>query len=128
VNSVRKLSRRAINGCRFVLTYSQHLPLAFEAIFSMPCAVTKLRGTIRHTGEQLMMLYVGRRMNYMYLLRAIFDEYHIEDEQRSSLLTFRKHMNRMNEGSDVVIIDLGCPYNSVSGDSRLAQYGGDDQR
>jgi hypothetical protein len=50
-------------------------------------------------------------MNYSYLLRTIFDEHHVQEEEHSSLLTFRKHMDRMAKRSDVIIVDLGWPYN-----------------
>jgi len=105
--------RRAKNAYRFVATYRQHLPFAFEAIFSMPCAVTKLRGAIKGGDELITVLYVGRRMNYPYLLRTIFDEHHVQEEEHSSLLTFRKYMDKMAKDSDVIIVDLGWPYNGV---------------
>lgn len=101
-----------MNGYRFVVTHQQHLPLVFEAIFSMPCAVTKLRGTIKGGVDRVSVLYVGRRMNYAYLLRTMFEDHQVLEEKHSNLLMFKKHMETMRKGSDVIIIDLGWPYNA----------------
>ena len=102
-----------LGGYRFVRMYSQHLPQAASALFSMPCAVTLVHGTFRGRGERIAMLYVGRRMNYHYLLRTIFDEYQETAHEVTNLLAFRKHMVRMSGSSDVVVLDLGWPYNGL---------------
>lgn len=106
-----KIIRKPIEAFQFVRLYSQHLPQAFNAIFSMPCAVTLLHGALKGTDEQVSVLYVGRRLNYPYLCRMIFDVHREVETEISNLFAFRKHMQRMSDAADVVVLDLGWPYN-----------------
>jgi hypothetical protein len=95
---------------RFLKLYSQHLPLAFEAIFSTSCTVTMLEGTLKESNDPVSVLYVGRRKNYAYLRRMIFEDCKVTDEQRTSLFSYRRHMDRMSSSVDVLLVDVGWPY------------------
>ena len=109
--AVGQVVERATRTCRFLKLYSQHLPVAFEAVFSMPCTVRKLEGTLKGSNDHASMLYVGRQKNYTYLRRMIFDDCEVADEQRTSLFSYRKHMDRMSSSVDVLLVDIGWPYN-----------------
>lgn len=106
-----KIIRKPIEAYQFVRLYSQHLPQAFDAIFSMQCAVTLLRGALKGSDEEISVLYVGRRVNYPYLCRMMFEEHRAVENEISNLFAFRKHMDRMSDAADVVVLDLGWPYN-----------------
>jgi hypothetical protein len=114
VRSITKAAGRIVdkaNGIyRFLKLYSQHLPEAFEAIFSMSCTVTKFEGTLKGSSDPACVLYIGRRRNYTYLRRMIFEDCKVTDEQRTSLFSYRKHMERMSSSVDVLLVDIGWPY------------------
>ena len=106
-----KIIRKPVEAFEFVRLYSQHLPQAFNAIFSMPCAVTLLQGVLKGSDETITVLYVGRRLNYPYLCRMMFEEHEEVESEISNLFAFRRHMERMADTADVVVLDLGWPYN-----------------
>lgn len=101
---------RLIDACRFVRAYSQHLPLAFESLFSLRCTVALLSGAVRG-GEIVTVLYVGRGRNYDYLTRTLLANPRMIETVRTSLLDWRRHAERMWMRADVMLGDLGWPYN-----------------
>jgi hypothetical protein len=113
VKIAQKAASRILGGYHFVKRYSQHLPQACNALFSLPCAVTRLEGILKDSDERITVLYVGRRVNYQYLLRIIFDEYREIERKVTNLLAFRRHMDGMSAVSDVLVLDLGWPYNGL---------------
>jgi hypothetical protein len=113
VTSLGKLVRAPLAAWRFARQYSQHLPLAFDAIFSMQCAVTLIQGALRESGEQVIVLYVGRRINYVYLLRTLFDDYRLLQDVHTTLFACRKHVRAARGGADVEIVDIGWPYHRL---------------
>lgn len=110
---LRRIAGAPGEAYRFFKLYGQHLPRAFDAIFGMRCQVTLVRGTLTGTDEQVTVLYVGRGMNYHYLLRMAFDVHRVTAHQASNLFVFRKHMLAMAESADVLLIDVGWPYNGL---------------
>ena len=90
--------------------YGQHLPLAFEAIFSMPCYLALIRGNTRGGGPELKLLYVGRRRNYEYLVRTVFETHEVITDVHSNLLCFSKEQRRLTPQADITLCDIGWPY------------------
>lgn len=112
-----RLLSRARGACRrlfyFFKLYGQHLPLGIKLIFKMPCSVILLRGTMKGSDDPLALLYVGRYGNYHYLQKNLFEECDVVEERKTTLLTFRRHMDRMEAASDVAIVDIGWPYHGL---------------
>lgn len=115
---LRKIAAAPGTAHRFLQLYGQHLPRAFDALFSLPCIVTTLQGTLRGTDEKISVLYAGRRVNYHYLLRTIFEEHRETQRTSTNLLMVKSHMERLAARSDVEILDLGWPYNNLFRRSR----------
>lgn len=113
MSSARKLVNAVTGMPRFLRTYGQHLPMAFEAIFSVPCGVTGLRGTLRDGGEPATVAYVGRGLNYQYILRLLFDAYEVVEQADTTLFNYRKHLERLAREADLVISDIGWPYHGM---------------
>ena len=107
-----RIMNKPLDMYRFVTTYSQHLPQAFNALFSMPCVVSLLQGTLRKSDARVSVLYAGRRANVDYLSRMAFDDYRIVDQVITNLLAFKPHMQRMSDAADMIVLDLGWPYNN----------------
>jgi hypothetical protein len=121
-----RVVEKAMGICRFMKLYGQHLPLAFEALLSMSCTVARLEGTLKGSNARASngsnarasngsnarasVLYVGRRKNYSYLRRTIFDDCQVVDERRTSLFAYRKHTDEMAASADVLLLDIGWPY------------------
>lgn len=108
-----RIARAPGDVLRFFKLYGQHLPRAFPAIFGMRCQVTLLCGTLTGSDERVTVLYVGRGMNYHYLLRIIFADHRVTAHKASNLLAFRKHILAMEDSADVLLIDVGWPYNGL---------------
>lgn len=117
---MRRVLAPVKNLVRFVKTYRQHLPLAVDAIFSMRVAVTLLRGPMKHDGAEITVLYVGRRKNFSYLKRLIFDECEVLEKVHSYVPTYRKHLERLASRTDITLIDIGWPYNAYA--DRSGEY------
>lgn len=106
--------QKAVDAVRFARTYSQHLPLAFGAVFDLQCRVLRIRGSLRGDGATVTLLYVGRRRsNLTYLLRLIFDRSAVLDEVRTVVPACRRAMARLATTCDVTIVDLGWPYGNL---------------
>lgn len=104
---------RILDAYRFMRTYGQHLPLAWDALFTMRCQVLRIRGSLRGDGTTLTLRYVGRRRrNLPYLVRAIFDQWTVISEEKATLFTFKRAMQRQLPLCDVSIVDIGWPYNA----------------
>jgi Acetyltransferase (GNAT) domain len=95
---------------RFLRLYGQHLPLAYDAIFTLACVVRTLEGTLQGTDERLSVLYAGRGKNFTYLKRAIFGECEVAAERKASLFSVEKHIAKLATSVDVVLVDVGWPY------------------
>lgn len=117
MNVFRKSMQSAVDAWAFVRLYGQHAPLALGAIFSISCVVVRMRGKIRDTDQDITVLYVGRRSrsrsNYSYLSSALFDDRLVVDRHPSNLLAVRKHMRRASALSDILIADIGWPYDAL---------------
>ena len=119
VNPLTTAVRRLVDGVNFVRTHRQHLPLALGAISSIRCEVVQLDGRVKGTEDDLTLLYVGRRLNYDYLVRTIFESVSTREARRCNVFSSRRHAEELFESSDVLIADLGWPYNS--------RFGGDGE-
>ncbi len=113
MSALSKIASMVSNARETWSMYSQHLPLVFQSVVSLPCAVTLLGGTMRGSGQLLTVLYVGRRRNYPYLLQTLFEEVSVVDEEHSTILTYSRHMRRMEADADVTIVDIGWPYHGI---------------
>lgn len=91
-----------------------------DDFFAAMYRVIRLVGSPPGSGEPQTILYVGRRYNYHYLVNSLFDDCEIEEEKKSTLLTFRRHMRRMEPLADVAIIDIGWPYHGLM--NRSGEY------
>ena len=107
---LRKMREKIIGAFSFVKTYSQHLPLAFGAIFSMPCAVMLLRGTGKNPDGPVVVLYVGRCVNLRYIARILLGDYEVIERVDSNLFGFRRHQRRLESSADMTVFDIGWPY------------------
>lgn len=104
---IRRVAGRAVT---FVQLYGQHLPLALQMILESRYGVVLIQGKTRKEEHEVSLLYVGRRFNYKYILNAIFSEYEVVEENRSNLLSYKSHAERLEPKADVKVVDIGWPY------------------
>ena len=97
----------------FVQLYGQHFWPGVRMVFAMRCSVLLLRGPMTRGGGSLTLLYAGRNYNYHYLLKAIFESYTVVEERRMALPAIRRHVDQMTPKSDVVLLDVGWPYQGL---------------
>lgn len=84
------------------------------AVFEFRVDVVLWRGRLRAGGEdegEVTCLYVGRRENMAHLRRRFYEDVTTVHSHRASLVTYRKHMAAAEARADVVILDVGSPYN-----------------
>lgn len=105
-----RLFRKFVSAYYFVREYSEHLPLAGKAIFNLSCTITTIRGSIRGCGKPIVLLYVGRRWNYDFLLDLMLEDYEIVSEESVTLFTARSRSRPLMADADIEIVDVCWPY------------------
>lgn len=108
-----KILNKAAGACRFVRNYGQHLPLAGEAVFSYRCTLKRLEVTLKDRAESLSVVYVGRGMNYEWLMHTLFAGRRELESVESTLWSCRSVLEGMAGEADVVIADIGWPYHGA---------------
>lgn len=118
MRAVKAAAQRVSGYVDFVRAYREHLPAAFGSIFAMRCRVVQLRGRVKGTGRAVTLVYAGRDMNYDYLVRIFLDDASTQVERRCMLWSCRRHAESLFAEADVLVEDLGWPYNGKRKDVR----------
>ena len=102
--------RKFVSVYHFVREYGEHLPLAGKAIFNISCTITTIRGSIRGCGKPILVLYVGRRWNYDFLVDLMLEEHEIVSQANVTLFTARSRSRSLAADADIEIVDVCWPY------------------
>lgn len=108
-----RVVNRAAHAYRFVRNYGQHLPLAGKAVLAYRCALKRLEVTLKGTEQRVSVAYVGRGMNYEWLMHTLFAELAVLESVESTLWGYRGALERLSGEADVVIADIGWPYHKA---------------
>lgn len=107
LKSLKNLVGKAI---QFVKAYGQHLPMAAKAIFTFRVDIVCLSGRVRGGEDEVLMLYVGRRMNFPFLSKNFLEDAQAIETHSANLLNFRRKMQALQVTADVIVLDVGWPY------------------